>query len=103
LCKIRSGRKPDGLCLVVGTCARGFEKNTTSDVIFSSSSVKKAGNFGVQLFWEVTTGSFSTSDTNLMLRNGTKISKLQRHFCAYFFLNHAGVLHVLKKKETPAP
>ncbi|KQJ98307.1 hypothetical protein BRADI_3g36120v3 [Brachypodium distachyon] len=50
--QIRSGRKPDGLCLVVGACARGFERNTTSDVIFSSSSVKKAGNSGVQLFWE---------------------------------------------------
>lgn len=53
LCKIRSGRKPDGMCLVVGACAHGFEKNTTSDIIFSSSSVKRAGNSGVQLFWEV--------------------------------------------------
>ncbi|TVU05828.1 hypothetical protein EJB05_49012, partial [Eragrostis curvula] len=50
--QIRSGRKPDGVCLAVGALARGFEKNTTSDVIFSSSSVKKAGNSGVQLFWE---------------------------------------------------
>ncbi|XP_066331376.1 uncharacterized protein [Miscanthus floridulus] len=52
LCKIRSGRKPDGMCLVVGACAHGFEKNTTSDIIFSSSTVKRAGNSGVQLFWE---------------------------------------------------
>jgi len=51
--QIRSGRKPDGMCLVVGACARGFEKNTTSDIIFSSSSVNRAGNSGVQLFWEV--------------------------------------------------
>ncbi|XP_012702500.1 uncharacterized protein LOC101779251 [Setaria italica] len=50
--QIRSGRKPDGMCLVVGACARGFEKNTTSDIIFSSSSVNRAGNSGVQLFWE---------------------------------------------------
>ncbi|CAO2163330.1 unnamed protein product [Urochloa humidicola] len=49
--QIRSGRKPDGMCLVVGACARGFEKNT-SDIIFSSSSVNRAGNSGVQLFWE---------------------------------------------------
>jgi hypothetical protein len=41
------------MCLVVGACARGFEKNTTSDIIFSSSSVNRAGNSGVQLFWEV--------------------------------------------------
>ncbi|CAO2201861.1 unnamed protein product [Urochloa humidicola] len=50
--QIRSGRKPDGMCLVVGACARGFENNTTSDIIFSSSSVNRAGNSGVQLFWE---------------------------------------------------
>ncbi|XP_071679683.1 uncharacterized protein [Lolium perenne] len=65
--QIRSGRKPDGLCLVVGACARGFEKNTTSDVIFSSSSVKKAGNFGVQLFWEAfPAGSGPTDRTTYM-------------------------------------
>ncbi|KAI3989323.1 hypothetical protein MKX01_026906 [Papaver californicum] len=41
---IRSGRKPDGVCLVVSSCARGFKDNVTSDVIFSSSSVKNVGN-----------------------------------------------------------
>ncbi|KAL8142740.1 hypothetical protein V2J09_015772 [Rumex salicifolius] len=50
--QIRGGRKPDGVCLVVGSCARGFQKNIDSDVIYSSSSVKKAGNSQVQLFWE---------------------------------------------------
>jgi hypothetical protein len=45
------------MCLVVGACARGFEKNTTSDIIFSSSSVNTAGNSGVQLFWEVIVSS----------------------------------------------
>ncbi|CAM0909073.1 unnamed protein product [Alopecurus aequalis] len=65
--QIRSGRKPDGLCLVVGACARGFEKNTTSDVIFSSSSVKRAGNLGVQLFWEAfPAGSGPTDRTTYM-------------------------------------
>lgn len=52
--QIRGGRKPDGVCLVVGTCARGFETNSTSDVIFSSSSIKKVGDSKAQLFWEVT-------------------------------------------------
>lgn len=51
--QIRSGRKPDGVCLVVGSCARGFKDNSTSDVIYSSSSVKKVGDSEVQLFWEV--------------------------------------------------
>ncbi|KAE9614931.1 putative lycopene beta-cyclase [Lupinus albus] len=50
--QIRCGRKPDGVCLVVGTCARGFNNNSTSDVIYSSSSVKKVGNSKAQYFWE---------------------------------------------------
>ncbi|KAF7040283.1 hypothetical protein CFC21_050196 [Triticum aestivum] len=67
--QIRSGRRPDGLCLVVGACARGFEKNTTSDVIFSSSSVKSVGDSGgsVQLFWEAfPAGSGPTDRTTYM-------------------------------------
>ncbi|XP_015578571.1 uncharacterized protein LOC8282538 isoform X4 [Ricinus communis] len=50
--QIRGGRKPDGVCLVVGSCARGFEDNSTSDVIYSSSSMKNIGESEVQLFWE---------------------------------------------------
>ncbi|WVY89894.1 hypothetical protein V8G54_035408 [Vigna mungo] len=50
--QIRGGRKPDGVCLVVGTCARGFKTNSNSDVIFSSSSIKKVGDSKAQLFWE---------------------------------------------------
>lgn len=50
--QIRSGRKPDGVCLVVGTRSRGFKDNVTSDVIFSSSTVKKVGNSQAQYFWE---------------------------------------------------
>ncbi|KAL6136935.1 hypothetical protein ACLB2K_062230 [Fragaria x ananassa] len=51
--QIRSGRKPDGVCLVVGSCARGFKNNSTSDVIYSSSSVKKVGASVAQFFWEL--------------------------------------------------
>ncbi|OAY35092.1 uncharacterized protein LOC110628563 isoform X1 [Manihot esculenta] len=50
--QIRRGRKPDGVCLVVGSCARGFKENSTSDVIYSSSSVKKIGDSELQYFWE---------------------------------------------------
>ncbi|XP_010928223.1 uncharacterized protein [Elaeis guineensis] len=50
--QIRSGRKPDGVCLVVGTCSRGFNENTSSDIIFSNSSVKKVRDSEVQYFWE---------------------------------------------------
>ncbi|XP_060167534.1 uncharacterized protein LOC132598589 [Lycium barbarum] len=50
--QIRCGRKPDGMCLVVGTCCRGFKENSTSDVIFSSASTKEVGQSPVQYFWE---------------------------------------------------
>uniref|UniRef100_J3MT22 Uncharacterized protein n=1 Tax=Oryza brachyantha TaxID=4533 RepID=J3MT22_ORYBR len=65
--QIRSGRKPDGVCLVVGACARGFDRNTTGDIIFSSSSIKKVGKSGVQLFWEAfPAGSGPTDRTTYM-------------------------------------
>ncbi|RWW34119.1 hypothetical protein GW17_00001127 [Ensete ventricosum] len=51
--QIRSCRKPDGVCLVVGSCSRGFSENTSSDIIFSSSSVKKVQETPLQYFWEV--------------------------------------------------
>lgn len=50
--QIRRGRKPDGVCLVVGSCCNGFEENSTSDVIFSSASVKLVGQSEAQYFWE---------------------------------------------------
>ncbi|KAJ8500575.1 hypothetical protein OPV22_011127 [Ensete ventricosum] len=50
--QIRSCRKPDGVCLVVGSCSRGFSENTSSDIIFSSSSVKKVQETPLQYFWE---------------------------------------------------
>ncbi|CAM8957454.1 unnamed protein product [Rhodiola kirilowii] len=50
--QIRQGRKPDGFCLVVGSCGRGFEDNTTSDVIYSSSAMKKVGESKAHYFWE---------------------------------------------------
>ncbi|KAG8364574.1 hypothetical protein BUALT_Bualt18G0011500 [Buddleja alternifolia] len=49
---IRRGRKPDGICLVVGSCCRGFRENSTSDVIFSSASRKRVGQSEAQYFWE---------------------------------------------------
>ncbi|KAI9116766.1 hypothetical protein K1719_012132 [Acacia pycnantha] len=65
--QIRGGRKPDGVCLVVGTCARGFKNSSTSDVIYSSSSVKPAGNSVAQFFWEAfPAGSGPTDRTTYM-------------------------------------
>ncbi|KAG5545614.1 hypothetical protein RHGRI_017939 [Rhododendron griersonianum] len=50
--QIRRGKKPDGVCLVVGSCCRGFKDNSTSDVIFSSSAVKEVGESEAHYFWE---------------------------------------------------
>ncbi|XP_048434132.1 uncharacterized protein LOC103954962 isoform X3 [Pyrus x bretschneideri] len=65
--QIRSGRKPDGVCVVVGSCARGFTNNSTSDVIYSSSLARKVGSSEAQLFWEAfPAGSGPTDRTTYM-------------------------------------
>lgn len=51
----RFGQQPDGVCLVVGSCARGFEDNTSGDVIATASpSQPPAGDRPghLQYFWE---------------------------------------------------
>ncbi|KAM0943101.1 putative lycopene beta-cyclase [Dioscorea sansibarensis] len=65
--QIRSGRKPDGICLVVGSCSRGFKENSSSDIIYSNSSVKRVGDSNVQYFWEAfPAGSGLTDRTTYM-------------------------------------
>lgn len=44
----RQGQKPDGVCLVVGTCAKGFEQNASGDLIASFTPIQKQ----CQYFWE---------------------------------------------------
>ncbi|MBE7380185.1 MAG: FAD-binding oxidoreductase [Leptolyngbya sp. SIO1E4] len=44
----REGSKPDGVCLVVGTCADGFQQNETGDLIVSFTPVRNQ----CQYFWE---------------------------------------------------
>ncbi len=44
----RRGKKPDGVCLVVGTCAKGFTQNETGDLIASFTPIQKQ----CQYFWE---------------------------------------------------
>ena len=48
----RHGQKPDGVCLVVGSCARGFEPeaNTSADLIFTTTDIDDA--YQGQYFWE---------------------------------------------------
>eukprot|EP00271_Cylindrocystis_brebissonii_P005231 TRINITY_DN17188_c0_g1_i1.p1 TRINITY_DN17188_c0_g1~~TRINITY_DN17188_c0_g1_i1.p1 ORF type:complete len:622 (+),score=96.60 TRINITY_DN17188_c0_g1_i1:241-1866(+) len=50
--QIRWGQKPDGMCLVVGGCARGFPPNSTSDVIYTNGPMRRIGASPSQYFWE---------------------------------------------------
>ena len=44
----RQGKKPDAICLVVGTCARGFPRNDTGDILVSFTPLLNQ----CQYFWE---------------------------------------------------
>jgi lycopene cyclase CruP len=44
----REGQKPEGVCLVVGSCAKGFPKNETGDLIVSFTPIQNQ----CQYFWE---------------------------------------------------
>ncbi|MFM2060769.1 MAG: hypothetical protein RLZZ507_439 [Cyanobacteriota bacterium] len=44
----RQGKKPDALCLVVGSCASGFPKNDSGDLLLSFTALKNQ----CQYFWE---------------------------------------------------
>ncbi|WP_407896010.1 FAD-dependent oxidoreductase [Scytonema sp. NUACC26] len=44
----RGGKKPDALCLVVGSCARGFPENHTGDLLLSFTPLHDR----CQYFWE---------------------------------------------------
>eukprot|EP00884_Botryococcus_braunii_P001077 jgi/Botrbrau1/10970/Bobra.0383s0024.1 len=39
----RWGHKPDGVCLVVGSCGRGFPSNDTGDVIYTNTATQSPG------------------------------------------------------------
>ncbi|MCM0593665.1 MAG: FAD-binding oxidoreductase [Gloeotrichia echinulata IR180] len=44
----RQGKKPDALCLVVGSCAKGFTENHSGDLLLSFTSLQNQ----CQYFWE---------------------------------------------------
>ncbi|MBD2462545.1 FAD-binding oxidoreductase [Oscillatoria sp. FACHB-1407] len=44
----RGGRKPDAVCVVVGSCAQGFPKNDTGDLLVSFTPMQNQ----CQYFWE---------------------------------------------------
>jgi hypothetical protein len=51
----RYGRKPDGVCCVVGSCAGGYDRqsNIKGDIIYTNSEIQDKGKEGMlQYFWE---------------------------------------------------
>ncbi|WP_066382751.1 FAD-dependent oxidoreductase [Anabaena sp. CA = ATCC 33047] len=44
----RQGKKPDALCLVVGSCTQGFAENNSGDILLSFTSLQHQ----CQYFWE---------------------------------------------------
>ncbi len=44
----RAGKKPEGICLVVGSCATGFEQNQTGDIFAAITPIQNQ----CQYFWE---------------------------------------------------
>jgi hypothetical protein len=51
----RYGKKPDGVCCVVGSCAGGYDRksNIKGDIIYTNSEIQDKGQQGMlQYFWE---------------------------------------------------
>lgn len=51
----RHGRKPDGVCAVVGSCAGGYDRETNlvGDIIYTNTEIQDKGSNGqLQYFWE---------------------------------------------------
>ncbi len=65
--QVRQGQKPDGVCLVVGSCAQGFASNDRGDLLVSFTPLQNQ----CQYFWEAfpardgrTTYLFTYMDAN---------------------------------------
>ncbi|KAL1500610.1 hypothetical protein AB1Y20_013262 [Prymnesium parvum] len=67
----RQGELPDGVCVVVGSCASGYspEQNTYGDVIFSDSTTTPTGASAcdTQYFWEAFPASSGPTDRTTYL------------------------------------
>ncbi len=62
--QVRWGTKPDGVCLVVGSCGRGFPDNETADVIYTNTAIQApdAPAPDLQYFWEAFPAGSGPSD-----------------------------------------
>lgn len=72
--QVRWGARPDGVCLVVGGCASGFDaaRNATADVICTvadAAPLEAQGGAPLQMFWEAFPSSESP-DSRTCVRGG---------------------------------
>ena len=69
--QVREGQRPDGVCVVVGSCARGYDADANSfgDVIFADTLTEPAGGSGcpTQYFWEAFPASSGPADRTTYL------------------------------------
>ena len=73
--QVRNGAPPDGVCVVVGSCADGFSEdmNTFGDVIFADTKTEPAGGLAsqggcpTQYFWEAFPASASPTQRTTYL------------------------------------
>jgi flavin-dependent dehydrogenase len=67
--QIRGPIEPDGICIVVGGCARGYlaENNTYSDLIFTDTPITQKSDSQLQYYWEAfPSGSGQTDRTTYL-------------------------------------
>merc|ERR1712176_90149 len=63
----RCGQKPDGICIVVGSCAAGYDEKTNcnGDIIYTNSEIQNFKENGQhQYFWESFPVGISPKNTN---------------------------------------
>jgi flavin-dependent dehydrogenase len=69
--QMRGAVKPDGICIVVGSCGRGFEvaNNTYSDLIYCCDPIVQAreADSKLQYYWEAFPSGSGTSDRTTYL------------------------------------
>jgi len=58
--QIRGDMKPDGVCVVVGSCAEGFENNDGADLIYTCTDIEE--DYRGQYFWEAFPASTGPTD-----------------------------------------
>jgi hypothetical protein len=83
--QLRHGRKPDGVCLVVGGCADGFdpEGNKTADVIATASDTQSVGGTPAQLFWEAFPAAAAAASDGGGEKNDDKSTRRTTYMFAY--------------------